>query len=140
MTTAMTTAQQMVAAAEATLRTPYQHQGRIAGLGMDCAGVLVYALRSVRAHYQDSFGYPRLPYDGMLKKILDAQPCLEPIPRVQLEAGDVVLLRLKLAPQHLGVYVGDGYMVHAYESVGAVVKEQLGPWLGRIVQVYRVSA
>jgi cell wall-associated NlpC family hydrolase len=43
----MSIAHNMVLAARECLGTPFQHQGRVPGVGLDCVGVAIYAAREV---------------------------------------------------------------------------------------------
>lgn len=127
--------------AMACVGTPYRHQGRLIGVGLDCAGVVIHALRAAGVAVVDHAGYPRTPFDGMLKKMADAEPALIQVSADDMQPGDVLLLRINTAPQHLAVYVGDGYMVHAYSHIGRVVKQRVcSDWRGKVVAVYRVAA
>ena len=55
------------------LKTPFAHQGRVPGLGMDCAGLFIQVCRELSLEHKDASGYPRNPYDGKLEAELDAQ-------------------------------------------------------------------
>jgi NlpC/P60 family putative phage cell wall peptidase len=129
---------QIVAAARACLKTPFVHQARVRGVGLDCAGLVMECANALGAHYIDYPGYPRQPFDGMLEKMLADQPCLKKISRTEMQPGDVLLMRIKTAPQHLGIYAGDGFMVHAYSQVGRVVEQRIdADWQKKITAVYR---
>ena len=67
----------IVKLARECLGTPYIHQGRHKGVGLDCAGLVAYVLDGLNLPYNDMRGYPRTPYEGMLKKALDNEPSLE---------------------------------------------------------------
>lgn len=128
----------VVSAAEQFRETPFRHQGRVPGVGLDCAGLGIVCARAAGIDIKDFTGYPRTPFDGMLKKMFDEQPHLTPVPRSQMQAGDVLLMRIKTAPQHVAIYVGDNYMVHAYQTIGRVVKQRIDDdWRNKIIAVYR---
>ena len=136
----MTLANRVLVVATAALGTPFQHQGRAAGVALDCAGLCVHICRELGLIYNDAKGYPRNPYDGQLEKQLDAQPCLE---RAQhAEAGDILAMRISRQPQHIGIHAGyiDGhpYIIHASEEHGGTVMHRLDQlWKARIMRVYR---
>lgn len=118
--------------------TRFVHQGRVAGVGLDCAGLIEHVAKRLQLTYFDVQGYPRLPYRGMLERILGDQPCLKKINKSKLAAGDLLLIRFTRAPQHLGIYSGNGYLIHTYEEVGKVVEHKMDSnWFNRIVGVYR---
>lgn len=134
------TADDIVAAARACLDTPFQHQGRLIGVGMDCAGVAIHALHTSGGNPVDVTGYGETPNKGALQFALESQPDLEvaafpATPR----AGDVLLFRFLNEPQHVGICTGTG-VIHAYSSVGKCVEHDLcSKWLSRIVRIYRVK-
>ena len=132
----------IIAAAMECEGTPFKHQGRVAGRGLDCAGVLVHVLRSMDLPYNDEMGYPRTPFDGQLENILDSQPSLERIPPSEKKRGDVLCMRISSAPQHIAIFLGDinghPYIIHGSSEHGKVAVHRLDQvWGARIVRVYR---
>ena len=129
------TADDILIAARSCLDTPFRHQGRIPGLALDCAGLVVSVAKEIGADYIDRPGYSRNPSGGLLESALDDQPCLE---RVQdRQPGDVLLMRFAGEPQHLAIFTGDN-IIHSYESVGKVCEHRMADvWAVRIVRVYR---
>ncbi|AXA66756.1 NlpC/P60 family protein [Pseudomonas oryzihabitans] len=130
--------------AKETLGTPFHHQGRALGVGMDCAGVLVHVLFRLGLPFNDEMGYPRSPYDGQLEKILEAQPAMRRIPVAEAGEGDVLLMRLKTAPQHIAIHAGfisgQPYVIHGSEQHGKVVHHRLDSlWNARVVRAYRLE-
>lgn len=132
------TADDLLAAARQCLGTPFRHQGRLAGVGLDCAGVAIHVAQAVGAEYFDVAGYGRTPADGQLEASLDAQPCLLPLASIDDRApGDLLLMRFTAEPQHLAICAGQT-IIHAYESAGICCEHDLSPmWAARIVRVYR---
>lgn len=134
----MTTRAEIVGWARECLDTPFHHQGRIAGIGLDCAGVICHAAARAGLPYDDVPGYGRNPCRSMLETILDAQPGLVRVTG-EPQPGDVLLLRLARDPQHLGICTGAG-IIHAYETVGKCVEHDMdAAWRRRIVRVYRFA-
>lgn len=128
----------VVAAARACIGTPFRHQGRLPGVGLDCAGLGIVAAKAAGIEIKDFTGYPRLPFDGMLKKMFDEQQFLKQIPSSELRAGDVLLMRISTAPQHVAIASENGYMIHAYQGVGKVVEQRIDDdWRNKIIAVYR---
>jgi cell wall-associated NlpC family hydrolase len=132
------TADDILAAARQCLGTPFRHQGRLLGVGLDCAGVAIHVARQIGVGHLDVSGYGRTPVDGQLEHSLDSQPCLERVARVDDRLpGDLLLMRFAGDPQHLAITTGDT-LIHAYESVGSCCEHRLSSmWAARIVQVYR---
>lgn len=131
-------ADEIIAAARACIGTPFRHQGRIPGVGIDCAGLGIVAAQAVGIDVKDFVGYPSLPFDGMLKKMFDSQSSLVRIAKTDAAPGDVLLMRISDAPQHVAILSYNGYMIHAYQSVGTVVEQRIdGVWRSKIIAVYR---
>lgn len=129
------TATEILAAARACLGTPFLHQGRIPGVALDCAGLVVAVAAAIGADYIDQTGYGRLPIDNLLTAALDAQPCLERV--ADRRPGDVLVLRLGADPQHLAI-AGADTLIHCWETVGSVCEHALdAKWAARIVRIYR---
>jgi len=127
----------IIAAARACLGTPFVHQGRIPGVALDCAGLLIAVAQAIGADYHDVLGYGPHPCGGLLEQALDDQPCLEPVPIAQRSAGDLLLMRFDAEPQHLAVFTGET-IIHAYSNVGEVCEHRLASvWAARIVRIYR---
>ncbi len=125
--------------------TPYQHQGRLPGVALDCVGPLILAARhfGIKAADFDVGGYTPQP-DGSLQAILDEH--LTPVPREALGLGDVVLNGFRLEPpRHIAIIVGHDWgqwvMLHANGITGRVQRERIpyGRRWYRFVQGYHVS-
>lgn len=133
------TSEDIVFAARACLGTPFRHQGRIIGTALDCAGVLIQVAKAVGCNPIDVSGYGRVPANGQLEAVLDAQSDLERIVDMGArQAGDILLLRFSGEPQHLAVLTNENTIVHSYEAVGKCCEHRLSNvWAARIVRVYR---
>lgn len=132
----MTTAE-IIAAARSAIGTPFVHQGRVVGVGLDCAGLVVHVAHTLGAEYVDAAGYARHPSQGLLEGAINSQPCLERVALAERQAGDILLMRFAGDPQHLAVCAGDT-IIHAYSNVGQVCEHRLADvWEARIVAVYR---
>lgn len=130
-------AEAIIAAARECLGTPFRHQGRLLGEGLDCAGVAVHVARRIGCEVLDVPGYGRTPAFGLLELALDAQGCLEAVALADRRPGDLLLMRFDGDPQHLAI-LAEGTIIHAYESVGKCCEHRLSsPWVARIVRAYR---
>jgi cell wall-associated NlpC family hydrolase len=134
------TADDIIAAARECVGTLFAHQGRVVGVGLDCAGVAVHAVRALGVDVLDVTGYGRTPNKGRLAAAMDAQPTLERVPDIaDRTAGDILLMRFLGEPQHVGICTGGG-IIHAYEAVGMCCEHDIcAKWAARIVRVYRVK-
>jgi len=125
----------IINAARECLDTPYLHQGRRIGKGLDCAGVVAHVASRLGYKTIEVPGYGRTPYKGLLEKAADSQPFLERIN--SLEPGCVLMMRFTGDPQHVGIYTGEN-IIHAYQAVEKVCEHRLDDkWLKRIVRIYR---
>lgn len=126
-----------IAYARACLGTPFRHQGRLPGVALDCAGLVLAVAQAVGVEAVDFPGYGRQPFNGQLEAALAAQPCLEPVALADRQPGDVLLLRIARDPQHLAI-LGEGTLIHAWADAGQVCEHRLDArWEARIVAVYR---
>lgn len=146
----MTTRAEVVAEARRWLDTPFHHQGRMRGVGVDCGGLIggvAVALGILPADWwQSTFdplhgGYGRQPSHGRLQAICEA--FMQRIGIDEAEAADVVLMRFRTEPQHLGILAdyrhGGLSIVHALGSVGFVREHRFSPeWRQRVVAAYRM--
>ena len=127
----------MVACARACLGTPFHHQGRCAGAGLDCIGLIVLAMRSAALEVQDSTDYGSRPDGVSLVAALEAHGW-EKV-EGSIEAGDVLLFRYDHQPQHVGLATSSRSLIHSFAPAGKVVETTLGMyWLHRLVGVYRL--
>lgn len=56
------------------------------------------------------------------------------------QPGNVVLIRLKGQPMHVGVYLGNGRFIHCLDKVGVVIEKVNSiTWRDRIVGYYKYS-
>ena len=133
------TPQQIVAAARACVGTPFRHQGRTPGRGLDCAGLLIVVAREVGIDPVDVSGYPRRP-DGNLKAALDMQPGLERVTGTP-QAGDFILFHYEddAHEGHLGICTGAN-LIHAWAHARKVAEHAFTPeWQRRVAAVYRIK-
>ena len=126
----------MVEAARSYVGTPFHHQARAKGVGVDCVGLVVCAARDAGYAVEDTTVYARDPDGRSLVAALEGQ-----MDRVDglWEEGDVLtfwVVRPDL-PQHLGVYAGRT-MIHA--RIGkAVAEHRLTPAiLSKLHSVWRL--
>lgn len=127
----------VISAARECVGTPFRHQGRLIGVGLDCAGVVLHVARALGLPAVDVPGYGRNPSGGRLESALDGQCCVCRVDASALQPGDVLLMRFSSEPQHLAICTGSG-IVHAYEAAGACVEHVIdSAWRRRIVRAYR---
>ena len=130
--------EEILAEARAWLGTPWRHQGRLKGVAVDCAGLVVGVGRELGLLAFDTRAYGRLPDGQQLRALCDAHLAAKPV--AEIGPGDVLLLRFTRHPQHLAL-VGDRgapfSLIHAHAEAGACVEHGADArWLRRIVAAY----
>lgn len=118
--------------------TPFIHQGRVLGVGLDCAGVVVHIVKSLGLPYNDIQGYPDRPFKGMLENTLNNEPSLIKVSKTEMRAGDILLFSIARHPQHLAIYTGES-IIHAYSTAGKCIEQPIGAWVKKLISVYRVK-
>lgn len=131
---------QVVEEARSFVNTPFHHQGRTKGVGVDCAGLIVLVGRGCGFKIEDAepLNYSRYPFWSL--RLLDAlHKNLRPISLVEAREGSVVwfwIARPTLG-QHLGILTSDGRMIHAWEQAGKVIESSYGPyWRERELEAF----
>lgn len=108
----------IIDAARAYVGTPFHHQARLRGVGIDCIGLIVCVMRDVGLAPKDVKTYA--PRDGgLLLKMLKEQL----IETTWALPGDVVVFRMP----HVAFVTGDT-MIHAAEGLGVVEHRMDDRW------------
>ena len=127
----------MIEAARSYVGTPFRHQGRIPGKGLDCVGLLVCAARQAGVDVVDEAGYSMTPSADLLRQAVERNNVTlvsEPQP------GDVLVMRFSQEPQHLALYTERDTIIHAYLDIGKVCEHRYADvWRARTVAVYRLN-
>ncbi len=131
----------IVTEARSWIGTRFHHQGRLKGVGVDCAGLVVGVAEAVGINVHDYTDYSRYPDGQMLEQVCDEQ--LTRIALNEIQPGDVLLMRFETEPQHLA-FVGDYEfgglsIIHSYIQARGVVESRLDEvWLNRVYAAYRL--
>lgn len=129
-----TTREQVVLAAREWLGTPWHHQGRVKGVGVDCVGLVIGVARDLGLSAFDVTGYARRPLESDLLNGCHAH--MQPVPLAF--PGDAMLFRIDGQAQHLGIITDIG-LLHAYAPMRRVVEHRLDEaWAARIVAAFRL--
>jgi len=127
----------VVLQARTWLHTPYHHQGRLKGVGVDCAGLVIGVARELGLSTFDITGYTARPDGDSLRQACQAQ--MQPLTIEQLRPGDVLLFRFDAHPGHLGFLVGIDTLLHAYLPRRRVVEHSLdAAWWHQVAGCYRL--
>ena len=118
--------------------TPFKHQGRLKGVGIDCAGLIIGVAHALQLSTFDYTSYSHLPDGITLRRLLTTHLC--PILSYQAQAGDIVLMRFDAQPQHVGILSPEG-IIHAYAQVRRCVEHRFDTlWQSRLVSAYAYPA
>ncbi|MEQ8767219.1 MAG: hypothetical protein RL885_25130 [Planctomycetota bacterium] len=131
-------------AAETMVGTPYHHQGRVPGVGLDCVGLLLCAAQLVGApiepEREDERCYSRrIESDGLvrgLRRRFDQVPDCETI-----GPGSIVAMwkRRRGLAQHVGIVSASGVdLIHVDARAGVTRSSLDGLWGNRIVTTFRL--
>ncbi len=121
----MITREQIVAEARTWLETPFHHQGRRKGIGVDCGGVPVGVAQALGLTYADSSGYSRIPSGGKFRALL--LESLIPIKREEVLPGDMMSFAFVTEEQHIAIVsqLDPVRIIHAWEDIGKCVENDL---------------
>ena len=116
--------QAIVDKAREYLGTPFHHQGRLKGVGIDCAGLCACVGRELGFPIKDHTIYARLPDPMALLRTVRAN-CRQ-IVSGAAEPGDLLVFWIKHPdrPQHLAIKTAKG-MIHTHAGVGRVVETSI---------------
>jgi NlpC/P60 family putative phage cell wall peptidase len=139
----------IVACARQYVGTPFRHQGRIAGLGIDCVGLVLCIGEDLGLVDREGIPFRRLDYpnyaaqptDRFVLEELRRRALTQPIGR-EIEPGEITAIRIPHLPCHAAVAVdraGVHYMIHAYDSGPRQCVEHIlsQAWRNRVVGVFR---
>ena len=129
------TGDDIVEEARGWIGTPFHHQARLKGHGVDCVGLLVGVAMALGIRHCDRKDYSRMPDGVSLEKELDAQ--LDQVPLDQVMPGDVLMFRMPRLPRHVAIYAGET-MIHSTSDAGRVVEVNLDAyWQRALKKAYR---
>lgn len=118
-----------VEVARGYIGTPYKHQGRVKGHGVDCVGLLVCVAIECGVFQKgwDVTGYSRIPDGRTLMRHLSEN--FERVEQGSMKPGDFVCVSFDLYPQHVGI-IGDYRhgglsIIHAHNRSGKVIETRL---------------
>jgi len=129
----------IVVAARTMLGTPFHHQGRAPGAGVDCIGLIVCTAQILELPLEDRTDYAREPSLDKLMKEIQAQ--FTKVPEGEHQWGDVLVFWVNPKskhPQHIA-FLTDKGMLHTWAGVGRVVEHHFTDrWRKRLVGIYRL--
>lgn len=119
------------------LGTPYHHQGRVKGVGVDCVGLLIGVAHELKLSDFDLQGYAARPEGDSLRALCANH--MREITQVDLRAGDVLLFKFDAHPCHLGLLTAPDVVIHAYLPRRKVIEHRLDDaWWRVLASQYRL--
>lgn len=128
----------VVSAAREWIGTPFHHQGRARGAGVDCIGLVVGVGRElgIWPREVDRLDYGPLPLNGLLLAGV-REHCAE-IQIAEATPGCILLMRWHRETQHVAVLTGET-IIHACVRRGKVVEQGFrGHWPRRTQHAFRL--
>ncbi len=123
----------VIAAARSYLGTPYQHQGKAPGRGLDCVGIIECAYREAGMEMPEHHQYGREPMGGFLKSTVEKYFVIStnPLP------ADIMLICYFGYPHHLAIY-NNYSMIHANSKTRKCVEHRIDDtWKRMTVGYYK---
>jgi NlpC/P60 family putative phage cell wall peptidase len=116
--------------------TPYRHQGRLKGIGVDCVGLVIGAARECGIADVQVTGYDRRPDGTLLSRMLEH---VSPVAFNEAQPGDVLLFQFATVAMHIGVLSAPDMLIHAYMPNRKVVEHRLDDaWLAKVAGAFQV--
>jgi len=126
--------QDVIDEARSWVGTPFRHQGRVKGLGVDCIGVIAMVGKALGLTDYDKTDYGRQPYKGLLKKGIE--PHLEQVQ--EIHPGYILLMKFADEPQHVAIYTENNTIIHSYQKVNKCTEHRFAnSWKNMVVGIYR---
>jgi hypothetical protein len=143
----MATRADIIKQARHYLKTPFQHQARVRGVGMDCVGLILSIgedlklldSTGVAIRRNDYLSYSAQPSDSFVQEEMKRRLILKPWQSMQ--PGDAVTMKLPFHPCHAGIISENSgmlYIVHAFGGIKYEVTEHIidEQWRHRICCVF----
>lgn len=135
------TRQIIVDAARECIGTPWHHQGRVVGAGLDCLGLLVHCSVAAGKEVRDETNYKRVADESRLIEALISHDAKK-VDRESIQTADILFFKMAGRMQHAGVVVSVDPIrfVHAYNVGPSVVAEvELSNyWTDKLHSVWRL--
>jgi cell wall-associated NlpC family hydrolase len=131
------TRQQIINYARTLKGTPFHHQGRLPGVGLDCIGVLTSIAQRFDLTFHDHKGYSPRP-DG-ITLLREFRKCLIEIPSAKVQPGDILTFWCNDPQrcQHTALATDLG-LLHSVRRSRAVIEHGMDDyWQERLVTCFK---
>ena len=123
-------------AARRYLGTPYHHQGRKLGVGIDCLGLVAMVYTELGLTVNDRTDYSRYPRGQELLAGLSKQ--LVQVPVADAETGDIFVMAQKTQENHVLMYIKEtDTVIHSYYLKHGVVEQPRTVYENLITKAFR---
>lgn len=129
----------VVSAARQCLGTPFRHQGRIPGVGLDCLGLILHVGNAIERPLKAPSAYPKDPAHQDLLAGAEANENLVRITDLTaLQPGDIPVIQIGNRLRHFAIYTGPT-LIHVWDGgVNQVCEHVIDErWRRRGVAAYR---
>ena len=123
--------------------TPYHHQARVKGVGVDCAQLVAGVAENVFPRLRPinnqvySVEWHMHNREELMCDIIESFKCTR-IEVADRQPGDILTFQFGRVQSHMGILINDNQFIHARMDIGKVVINQLsGDWLDRLGRVYK---
>jgi hypothetical protein len=132
----MVTGQDVITAAREYLQTPYLHQGRVKGVGIDCIGLPICVCWDLCLSNFNDQNYGEQPSGNLLCDRIGLQ-----CDRIETPVlGCLLVFRIETLPQHCGIFShkdGRDTLIHAYQGIDRVKEHTYTEWwIDCLIQAY----
>jgi len=118
------------------LGTPFHHQGRLLGVGVDCLGLMVSVINELGGHIKDRPAYSRYPTGGYL--IAGMREQLTEIDIADATTGDFFVSAERKHANHVMIYDAEtGTVIHSYYQNKMVVEQPRAIMDPKIIGAFR---
>jgi len=126
---------EIVAEARTWLGTPFRHQARCKGVGVDCLGLVAESYKAAGIKVKDRTNYSRYPSGDSLLEGLSEQ--LVEIPLDEADTGDVLVMCQRRQANHVLIYSKEtDTVIHSYWMCDGVVEQPRSIYEGFIVRAF----
>ena len=137
----------IITEARSWIGTPYQHQARLKGVGVDCAMMIADICLTLNLITKEQL--KMIPPYPATWHVTDDKPILtdlmkefgcKQINRYDYQPGDVLVFKVGRVPSHLAILTDQNTMIHAQGGTINKVTECSfsASWVKRMVEVYRL--
>jgi NlpC/P60 family putative phage cell wall peptidase len=111
---------QIIAEARTWIGTPFHHQGRVKGVGVDCIGLAIGVAKALRYVHQDFeyTGYKRTPFGTTLVDVMRSSGFVDEVRNPM--PGDILVFRVATDPQHVAFLTAEETLIHSYAQARKV--------------------